>query len=106
MFPKGGDMGGMVKKAQQMQKKMAEIQEELESMEVVGESGGGMVKIIVSGKKKIVSIDINEELLNEDKEMLEDLVLVATNQALDKVDAISKDKLSVLTGGMSMPGLF
>tara|TARA_B110000116_G_C16682744_1_gene511485 strand:+ start:286 stop:606 length:321 start_codon:yes stop_codon:yes gene_type:complete len=106
MFPKGGGMGGMVKKAQQMQKKMAEIQEELESIEVVGESGGGMVKVIVSGKKKIVSIDINEELLNEDKEMLEDLVLVATNQALDKVDAISKDKLGGLTGGMSMPGLF
>ena len=106
MFPKGGGMGGMVKKAQQMQKKMAEIQGELESIEVVGESGGGMVKVTVSGKKKIVSIDINEELLNEDKEMLEDLVLVATNQALDKVDAISKDKLGGLTGGMSIPGLF
>tara|TARA_B110000263_G_C15033233_1_gene385054 strand:- start:302 stop:622 length:321 start_codon:yes stop_codon:yes gene_type:complete len=106
MFSKGGGMGGMVKKAQQMQKKMAEIQGELESIEVVGESGGGMVKVTVSGKKKIVSIDINEELLNEDKEMLEDLVLVATNQALDKVDAISKDKLGGLTGGMSIPGLF
>ena len=105
MFSKGG-MGGMVKKAQQMQKKMEEIQKELDSMEVVGESGGGMIKVIASGKKKLVSININEELLNDDKEMLEDLILVATNQALDKVDAISKDKMGGLTGGMNIPGLF
>lgn len=105
MFSKGG-MGGMVKKAQQMQKQMEEIQKELESMEVVGESGGGMVKVTASGKKKLVSIHINEELLKDDKEMLEDLILVATNQALDKVDAISKDKMGGLTGGMNIPGLF
>ena len=105
MFSKGG-MGGMVKKAQQMQKKMEEIQKELDSMEVVGESGGGMIKVIASGKKKLVSININEELLNDDKEMLEDLILVATNQALDKVDAISKDKMGGVTGGMNIPGLF
>ena len=106
MFPKGGGMGGMYKKAQQMQKKMAEIQEELESMEVEGESGGGMVKVIVSGKKQVISVSVNQEILSEDKEMLEDLILVATNQALDKVDTISKDKLGSLTGGMSIPGLF
>ena len=106
MFPKGGGMGGMYKKAQQMQKKMAEIQEELESMEVEGESGGGMVKVIVSGKKQVISVSVEQEILSEDKEMLEDLILVATNQALDKVDAISKDKLGSLTGGMNMPGLF
>ena len=106
MFPKGGGMGGMYKKAQQMQKKMAEIQEELESMEVEGESGGGMVKVTVSGKKQVISVSVNQEILSEDKEMLEDLILVATNQALDKVDTISKDKLGSLTGGMSIPGLF
>jgi len=105
MFPKGG-MGGMYKKAQQMQKKMAEIQEELDSMEVTGEAGGGMVKVIVTGKKHVVSVNFNKEVLGEDKEMLEDLVLVAINQALDKVDAISKDKLGALTGGMNIPGLF
>ena len=85
MFPKGG-MGGMYKKAQQMQKKMAEIQEELESMEIEIESGGGMVKVKINRKKQIVSIDIN--------------------QALDKVDSISKEKLGSLTGGMNIPGLF
>ena len=105
MFPKGG-MGGMYKKAQQMQKKMAEIQEELDGMEVEGEAGGGMVKVVVTGKKHVVSVNVNEEILGEDKEMLEDLVLVAINQALDKVDTISKDKLGALTGGMNIPGLF
>ena len=105
MFPKGG-MGGMYKKAQQMQKKMAEIQEELESMEIEIESGGGMIKVKINGKKQIVSIDINKEVLNEDKDMVEDLVLVAINQALDKVDSISKEKLGSLTGGMNIPGLF
>ena len=106
MFPKGGGMGGMYKKAQQMQKKMAEIQEELEAMKVEGESGGGAVKVTMSGKKQVISVSVEQEILSEDKEMLEDLILVATNQALDKVDAISKDKLGSLTGGMSMPGLF
>ena len=106
MFPKGGGMGGMYKKAQQMQKKMAEIQEELDSMKVEGEAGGGMVKVVVTGKKNIVSVNVNQEILGEDKEMLEDLILVAINQALDKVDSISKDKLGALTGGMNIPGLF
>jgi len=106
MFPKGGGMGGMYKKAQQMQKKMAEIQEELDSMKVEGEAGGGMVKVVVTGKKNIVSVNVNQEILGEDKEMLEDLILVAINQALDKVDTISKDKLGALTGGMNIPGLF
>ena len=106
MFPKGGGMGGMYKKAQQMQKKMAEIQEELDSMKVEGEAGGGMVKVVVTGKKNVVSVNVNQEILGEDKEMLEDLILVAINQALDKVDSISKDKLGALTGGMNIPGLF
>ena len=106
MFPKGGGMGGMYKKAQQMQKKMAEIQEELDSMKVEGEAGGGMVKVVITGKKNVVSVNVNQEILGEDKEMLEDLILVAINQALDKVDTISKDKLGALTGGMNIPGLF
>ena len=104
MFNKG--MGNLYKQAQQMQKKMAEIQEELDSMKVEGEAGGGMVKVVVTGKKNVVSVNVNQEILGEDKEMLEDLILVAINQALDKVDTISKDKLGALTGGMNIPGLF
>jgi DNA-binding YbaB/EbfC family protein len=103
MFPKGG-MGGMYKKAQEMQKKMADIQSELSSMEVEGSSGGDMVKAIVSGEKKILSLNLDPDILNEDKEMLEDLV--AINQAIEKVDSISKEKMGSLTGGMNIPGLF
>ena len=105
MFPKGG-MSGIYKKAQEMQKKMADIQSEINSMEVEGSSGGDMVKAIVSGQKKILSLNLNPDILNEDKEMLEDLILVAINQAIEKVDSISKDKMGPLTGGMNVPGLF
>ena len=105
MFPKGG-MGGIYKKAQEMQKKMADIQSEVNSMEVEGSAGGGMVKAIVSGEKKILSLDLNPEILSEEKEMVEDLILVAINQAIEKVDTISKEKMGSLTGGMNIPGLF
>ena len=105
MFQKGG-MGGLYKKAQQMQKKMADIQEELNNMEIEGKSGGDMVKVIVNGKKHLLSININPEILTTEKEMLEDLVLVAVNQALEKVDKISQEKMGSLTGEMNIPGLF
>ena len=105
MFPKGG-MGGIYKKAQEMQKKMADVQSEIDSMEVEGSSGGGMVKAVVNGKKRILSLNIDPDILSEDKEMLEDLILVAINQAIDKIEAISKEKMGSLTGGMNIPGLF
>ena len=105
MFPKGG-MGGLYKKAQQMQKEMANIQSELDSMEVKGSSGGDAVNVVVSGKKKLLSIDINQDAISVDKDMLEDLILVAINQANDEVDRISKEKMGSLTGGMNIPGMF
>tara|TARA_Y100001970_G_scaffold50742_1_gene64199 strand:+ start:1890 stop:2207 length:318 start_codon:yes stop_codon:yes gene_type:complete len=105
MFPKGG-MGGLMKQAQQMQKKMAQIQSEIDSLEISGESGGGMVKVVVSGKKNILSVDINPDAITDDKEMLEDLILVAINDAIKKVDDISKEKMGSVTGGMNVPGLF
>ena len=104
MFSKG--MGGMMKKAQQMQKEMARIQKEIEDLELEGQSGGGMVKVLVSGKKNILSIDIDPEVMNEDKEMLEYLVLSAVNQALDNVDKTSKEKMGPLASGLNIPGLF
>jgi len=105
MFPKGG-MGGLYKQAQEMQKKMAQVQAEIDALEVGGESGGGMVKVLVSGKKTLISVNIASELMNEDKEMLEDLILVAINNAIQEVDRISKKKMSSITGGMNVPGLF
>ena len=105
MFSKGG-MGGLYKQAQEMQKKMAQIQSEIDALEIEGESGGGMVKAIVSGKKTLISLDVKPDLMNEDKEMLEDLILVAVNNAIQKVDDISKEKMSSITGGINVPGLF
>ena len=103
MFPKG--MGSMMKKAQQMQKEMARIQKEIEDLEIEGQSGGGLIKVLVSGNKKMLSINIDPEVMGEDKEMLEDLVLSATNQALESVDKISKEKMGPLTGGLNIPGM-
>ena len=105
MFPKGG-MGGFMKQAQQMQKKVAQIQSEIDALEIKGESGGGMVKVVVSGKKTLISVDVNPEIMKEDKEMLEDLILIATNNAIQKVDDISKEKMASITGGINVPGLF
>ena len=105
MFPKGG-MGGLYKQAQQMKKKMSQVQSEIDALEIEGESGGGMVKVIVSGKKTLISVDVNPEVMKEDKEMLEDLILIAVNNAIEKVDGISKEKMASITGGMNVPGLF
>ena len=105
MFPKGG-MGGLYKQAQEMKKKMSQVQSEIDALEIKGESGGGMVKVVVSGKKTLISIDVNPEIMKEDKEMLEDLILIATNNAIEKVDDISKEKMASITGGMNVPGLF
>ena len=105
MFPKGG-MGGMMKQAQQMQKKMAQIQSEIEQLKIEGKSGGGMVEVVVDGKKNLLSISLNPEILKEDKEMLEDLIVVAGNDGIKKVDSISKEKMASVTGGMNLPGLF
>ena len=104
MFPKG--MGNMMKQAQQMKKKMQQIQEELSEMEIEGKSGGGMVKVIVNGKKDVKSININPDVLKEDTDMVEDLILAAVNQAMENADKESQDRMGSLTGGMNMPGLF
>ena len=104
MFPKG--MGNMMKQAQQMQKKMQELQDQLEDLDVEGVSGGGMVKVVVSGKKDVKSLKINPDVMSEDVDMLEDLILAAIKKAQKNADKESKDKMGSLTGGMNMPGLF
>ena len=104
MFSKG--MGGMMKKAQEMQKEMTRIQKEIEELEIDGQSGGGMIKVVVNGKKNVLSINIDSQVMNEDKEMLEDLILSAINQALDNIDKISKEKMGPLASGLNIPGLF
>ena len=104
MFPKG--MGNMMKQAQQMKKKMQELQDQLEDLDVEGVSGGGMVKVVVSGKKDVKSLKINPDVMSEDVDMLEDLILAAIKKAQKNADKESKDKMGSLTGGMNIPGLF
>ena len=99
-------MGKMLKQAQQMQAKLLRLQEEIAVMETEGSAGGGMVKAVVNGKKDLVSISINPDVVDpDDVGMLEDLVLAAVRQAADKAEAEGQERMSGLTGGMSIPGL-
>lgn len=108
-FPGGmGNMNNMMKQVQKMQADMQKMQGELEEKEVEATSGGGAVKVIANGKKNIVSIKINPEVVDEDDvEMLEDLVLAAVNEALRSAEAMVSDEMGKITGGMNLPkGLF
>ena len=98
------DIMGMMKKAQAMQAKLAESQEELARLEVEGQSGGGLVKIVVTGKGEMKSIAIDPSLLvPADKEMLEDLILAAFGDAKGKADRVSAEKMQALTAGLPLP---
>ena len=99
-----GNMGGMMKKVQEMQAKMQEMQKELENKTVEAESGGGMVKVTMNGKQVVQSINIDPSLLSEDeKEVLEDLIKAALNQAKEKVEEMSSEEMKKLTGGLPLP---
>jgi DNA-binding YbaB/EbfC family protein len=101
-----GNIGNMMKQVQQMQAKMAEVQAELEKMEVEGTSGGGMVKVIVNGKQDVLSIAIDPEVVDKDEiEMLQDLIVAAINQAKEKAQAIQTEQMSAITGGLNLPGM-
>ncbi len=111
-FPGGGmpgNMANLMKQAQKMQRQMEEQAKELESKEFTATSGGGAVEVKVSGKREIVSVKLQEEVVDpDDIEMLEDLIVAATNEALRQVDEASGSAMSKLTGGLGggMPGLF
>jgi hypothetical protein len=94
----------MMKKAQEMQKKMQEMQDILSSLEVVGESGGGMVKIIMNCKNEVKKIDIDPSIIkNDEKEIMEDLLMAALNDAKSKAEEKSKEEMAKLTGGLGLP---
>ena len=96
----------MLRQAQQLQVKLAKAQEELESAVVEATAGGGAVKVVVTGKLNVQSIEISSEAVNsEDVEMLQDLVMAATNEALNKAQELAQNSLSAITGGMKIPGL-
>lgn len=103
----GGNMNNLLKQAQKMQKQMEEMQKDLETKEFEATSGGGVVKATVNGKKQLVGIEIKKEAVDpDDVEMLQDLVLVAVNDALKRAEEETGDEMKKITGGMSMPGLF
>ncbi len=99
-------MGNLMKQAQQMQAKMAKMQEEVGKRTIEAAAGGGMVKVVVNGRQEVLSIDIEPEVVDpDDIEMLQDLVLAAVNQALRESQAMMTDEMSKLTGGLKIPGM-
>jgi nucleoid-associated protein EbfC len=98
-----GGMGNLMKQAQQMQAKMQKAQEELANMEVVGESGAGLVKVTMTGSHSVRRVEIDPSLMEDDKDMVEDLVAAAINDAVRRVEQQNKEKMGALTGGMQLP---
>ena len=96
----------MLKQAQQMQARLAAVQEEIAIARTEASVGGGMVKVLVIGGSKVESIEIDPEVVDpEDVEMLQDLILAAINEAMDTAQKLASDKMSAITGGMNIPGL-
>lgn len=99
-------LAGLMQQAQKMQENMKKAQDELAASEVQGESGGGLVKVTMSGRKEMRRIEIDDSLLQEDRDMLEDLIVAAVNDAVNRANRMKEDKLADLTGGLPLPGDF
>lgn len=98
-----GGLGQIMKQAQKMQEKLQKAQEELASLEVQGESGGGMVKVTMTCRHQIKGIDIDDALVGDDKEMLEDLLAAAFNDAIRKVESTTQERMSGMASGLNLP---
>ncbi|KDE38929.1 MAG: YbaB/EbfC family nucleoid-associated protein [Nitrincola lacisaponensis] len=96
-------MGDIMKQAQKMQEEMQRVQQEIANAEVRGESGAGLVSIVMTGRHDVKSVAIDSSLMEEDKEILEDLIAAAVNDAVRKVEADSQQRMAKITGGMQMP---
>lgn len=99
-----GGLGGLMKQAQQLQANMQKAQEELARMEVTGQAGGGMVSVVMSGRHEVRRVVLDPKLMGDDKEMLEDLLAAAVNDAVNKIEALMRERFSGLTAGMTLPG--
>ncbi len=98
-----GNFGNLMKQAQAMQASMQKAQAEIETVEVLGESGGGMVEVTMKGKHEVKKVQIEPAVASDDREMLEDLVAAAINDAVHKVDARVQEKMAAPTAGLNLP---
>ncbi|MGY6278054.1 YbaB/EbfC family nucleoid-associated protein [Methylomonas sp. MgM2] len=96
-------LAGMMQQAQKMQDSFKKAQEELEAIEIQGESGGGLVTILMTGKREVRKVTIDPSLVGDDKDMLEDLVAAAINDAVHKVEKLKKEKMADVTAGIPLP---
>ena len=108
MFNKG-NMSNMLKQAQQVQKQIEDVQNELDDLNINGESGGGMVKATVNGKMELLNLDLQKDIFEEDKDLIEDLIISAINNAMTKAQEESQRRMNAVTGGMlggmKIPGM-
>jgi DNA-binding YbaB/EbfC family protein len=98
-----GGLGNLMKQAQKIQEEMAKAQEELAKAEVTGESGGGLVKVTMNGRHEVRRVEIDDSLIGDDKEMLEDLVAAACNDAVHRIEEMTRQQMSGLTAGLPLP---
>ena len=98
-----GGIGNLMKQAQLMQENMKKLQEELAQMEIEGQAGSGLVKVVMTGRHEVKRVTIDPKLIAEDKDMLEDLVATAVNDAVRKIEATTQEKMSAATAGLPLP---
>ncbi|MFT2111580.1 YbaB/EbfC family nucleoid-associated protein [Marinomonas sp. 2405UD68-3] len=98
-----GGMGNMMRQAQKMQENVQKVQDEIANMEVEGQSGAGLVKISMTGRHDVKRVHIDQSLFEEDKEMLEDLIAAAVNDAVRNIESTQKEKMDEATAGMQLP---
>lgn len=98
-----GQLAGLMKQAQQMQENLKKVQEEIAGMEIEGQSGAGMVKVVMTGRHDVKRVIIDPELMSEEKEMLEDLLAAAVNDAVRRVEAATQEKMASVTSGLPLP---
>ena len=105
--PQGPSMNAMLKQAQKMQEEMEKIQQETEEEQIEAASGGGAVKVVVNGKKELVSIKLDPDAVDpDDVETLEDMIIAAVNEGIKKADEMMNERMGAITGGLNIPGLF
>ena len=98
-----GQLAGLMKQAQQMQENLKKAQDEIAGMEVEGQSGAGMVKVLMTGRHDVKRVSIDDSLIGDDKDMLEDLIAAAINDAVRRIEAATQERMAGVAGGLPLP---